>query len=110
MDTEENTSTCSGIPGRRALPARRRAPEHVVTGFEPGTLGRDRQQSEVLLIAPLEIIPRVRVALAAEVLERVCGGDAAHPRAALVRQIERDPLHHPAAVSVADAGRIDDAM
>ena len=49
----------------------------------------------MLLVARLELVPGVGVALAAQVLERVGGGDAAEPRADLVGQAEREPFMKP---------------
>src|SRR5882672_11030187 len=64
-----------------------------------------------MLLVPLpELVPRVRVALAAEMLERVGGGDAADTRAYLEGQPERHPFHQSPAVGVADTGRIDNPM
>src|SRR5262249_29754435 len=46
------------------------------------------RRPEVLLVSLPEIVPRVRVAQATEMLERERRGDAAHLRADVVRQIE----------------------
>src|SRR5436190_7239733 len=56
-----------------------------------------------------ELVPGVRMTLAAEVLQRVRRRNAAKPRAHAIRQPEREALHEAAAEGVADARRIDDA-
>src|SRR5262245_57769684 len=71
---------------------------------------RRRPLPEMLLVPGLELVDAVRVTQAAEVLERIGGRDAAHPRAQDVRQMQRQTLHQAAAIGVADACRIDDAV
>src|SRR6185295_20069039 len=64
-----------------------------------------------LSLVPLEkLVPGVRVALAAQVLEGVGRGHAAELRARLVRQSAGEPLHQPSAKRVAHAGGIDDPV
>src|SRR5215203_491872 len=58
---------------------------------------------------PPELVPRVGVTLAAEVLQCVGRRDAAKPRAHAVWEAEGQALHEAAAEGVADARRIDDA-
>src|SRR3954470_24959772 len=82
------------VPGVRS--ARRRS------GKRPGP--------EVLLVSRLECVDRIGVAQTAEMLERAGRGDAAHPRAEDIRQIEREALHQTAAVGIADSSGIDDAV
>src|SRR5205823_4328583 len=67
------------------------------------------ERAEMLFVPAAEFRPRVRVAQAAQMLERVRGGDAADARADVERQAHGHPLHQTAAVRIADARRIDDA-
>src|SRR5688572_2817162 len=69
-----------------------------------------RERTEVLLISLLELVERIRVTRAAEVLQRVGGGDAPELRAHAEGRPLGEPLHEAAAERVADAGRVDDAM
>ena len=65
--------------------------------------------AEVRRVAVAELLPRVGVALPAEMLERVGRGHTAEPAADFEVGAGRQPLEEPAAERVADAGRIDDA-
>src|SRR5689334_24512651 len=64
----------------------------------------------MLLVALLELVPGVGVALAADVLERVGSRDAADARTDVVREAERHALDEAGAIRVADAGRVDEPM
>src|SRR5581483_7026183 len=68
------------------------------------------QRSTVLLVPRSNLVPRIRVTLPAQMLERVGGRDAADSGGDLVRLSEREAFHQPAAKRVTDAGRIDDAV
>src|SRR5690349_16613953 len=64
--------------------------------------------AEMLFVARSKFLPRVCVALAAEMLERERRGDAAELRAHLIVGAAREALHESAAIRVAHARRIDD--
>src|SRR5437762_6776843 len=64
----------------------------------------------VLGVLSAEFLHRVRVALAAEVLERVRGGNGPQLRRFLERLAGRHALHQSTAERIADSGRVDDAM
>jgi len=64
----------------------------------------------VLRVSIAELFHRVRVALAAEVLERVRGGNGPQLRRFLERLAGRHALHQSTAERIADSGRVDDAM
>src|SRR5439155_11734557 len=68
---------------------------------------RERQRSKLRLIPRFEFLPGIRMALPADMLEGVRRGDAAETRADVVRKTGRQALHDPAAVRIADPGRID---
>src|SRR5262249_55868412 len=64
----------------------------------------------MLLVAPLELIPRVRVAKSAEVLERVSRRHTPELRRDLVCRPGREALQQTTAVGAADAGRVDNPV
>src|SRR5687768_5415537 len=69
-----------------------------------------RKRTEVFGVACLELVPGVGMALAAEVLQGVGGGDGADLRRHLDARAVGEALHQAAAKRVAHTGRIDDAM
>src|SRR5262245_6398617 len=82
----------------------------LLSSSAPQLLRRSSGQgAELALVADAEFIPRISVALPAEMLEGIGGRHAADAGTHVVRQSERQSLHQPAAECIADAGWIDDA-
>src|SRR5262245_40136221 len=67
-------------------------------------------RTEVLVVPRFEFRPRVRVTLAAEMLERVGGRDTPDAGRTIERDAHRNTLHQAAAKRVADTRGIDDAV
>src|SRR4051812_40621110 len=97
---------------RRYVPGARRRHVSMLMRSAPATAAETSvlQRTEVRLVAPAELVPRIGMRLPSEMLEGVGGGDATQLAADIQRGLHLEPLQQAAAERVADARRIHDAV